>query len=103
AKNRVEARRIMEKLGYSPDNRRLIKFHATNIPPTRDPAVLLTGQLKEIYIDGELERRHNCGVFREHRSVGFHRRKSATSGGSRGWRSIVRLPPSRVMRFLMRG
>jgi peptide/nickel transport system substrate-binding protein len=28
---------------------------ARNIAPTRDPAVLLIGQLREIYIDGELE------------------------------------------------
>jgi peptide/nickel transport system substrate-binding protein len=26
-----------------------------NIPPYRDPAVLLTDQLKEVFVDGELE------------------------------------------------
>jgi peptide/nickel transport system substrate-binding protein len=55
AKNRGQARGIMEKLGYSPDNRLAIKVSARNIAPTRDPAVLMIGQLKEIYIDGELE------------------------------------------------
>ena len=45
----------MEKLGYSPDDRLAVKVSARNIAPTRDPAVLLIGQLKEIYIDGELE------------------------------------------------
>ena len=55
AKNRAEARGSMEKLGYGPDNRLAIKVSARNIAPTRDPAVLLTGQLKEIYIDAELE------------------------------------------------
>ena len=45
----------MEKLGYGPDNRLEIKVSARNIATTRDPAVLLTGQLKEIYIDSELE------------------------------------------------
>jgi hypothetical protein len=40
---------------YSPDNRLAVKVSARNIAPTRDPAVLLIGQLKEIYIDGELE------------------------------------------------
>jgi peptide/nickel transport system substrate-binding protein len=55
AKNRAQARGIMEKLGYRPDNRLAIKISARNIAPTRDPAVLLIGQLKEIYIDGELE------------------------------------------------
>jgi peptide/nickel transport system substrate-binding protein len=55
AKNREQARGIMEKLGYGPDNRLAIKVSARNIAPTRDPAVLLIGQLKEIHIDGELE------------------------------------------------
>ena len=51
AKNRAQARGIMEKLGYGPDNRLAIKVSACKIAPTRDPAVLLIGQLKEIYID----------------------------------------------------
>ena len=55
AKNRGQARGIMEKLGYGPDHRLAIKVSARNIAPTRDPAVLLIGQLKEINIDGELE------------------------------------------------
>jgi peptide/nickel transport system substrate-binding protein len=55
AKNRVQARAIMATLGYGPNNRLAIKVAARNISPTRDPAVLLTGQLKEIYIDAELE------------------------------------------------
>jgi peptide/nickel transport system substrate-binding protein len=55
AKKCVEARGIMEKLGYGPDNRLAIKVSVRDIAPTRDPAVLLTAQLKEIYIDGELE------------------------------------------------
>ena len=54
-KNRAEARQIMKKLGYGPDNRLKIKVSARNIPITRDPAVILIDQLKEIYIDGELE------------------------------------------------
>jgi peptide/nickel transport system substrate-binding protein len=54
-KSRAQARTLMEKLGYGPDNRLAIKVSARNIAPTRDPAVLLIGQLKEIYIDGELE------------------------------------------------
>jgi peptide/nickel transport system substrate-binding protein len=55
ATNRAQARGIMEKLGYGPDNPLAIKVSARNIAPTRDPAVLLIAQLKEIYIDGELE------------------------------------------------
>ena len=54
-KNRAEARKIMEKLGYGPDKRLAVKVSIRNIVPTRDPAVILIDQLKEIYIDGELE------------------------------------------------
>ena len=54
-KNRSEAREIMHKLGYGPDKRLAIKISTRNIPPYRDPAVILTDQLKEVFIDGELE------------------------------------------------
>ena len=55
AKNRAEAKKLMEKAGYGPSNRLSTKISARNIPPYRDPAVLLIDQLKEIYIDGELD------------------------------------------------
>ena len=55
AKNRAEARKIMEKLGYGPDKRLAIKVSTRNFPAWRDPAVILISQLKEIYIDGELD------------------------------------------------
>jgi peptide/nickel transport system substrate-binding protein len=55
AKNRAEAREIMTKLGYGPDKRLAVKVAARNIPTYRDPAVILIDQLKEIWIDGELE------------------------------------------------
>ena len=54
-KNRTEARQIMQKLGYGPDKRLGLKVSTRNIPPYRDPAVILTDQLKEVFIDGELE------------------------------------------------
>jgi peptide/nickel transport system substrate-binding protein len=53
--NRAEARQIMEKLGYGPGNRLRIKVSARDIPISRDPAVILIDQLKEVYIDAELE------------------------------------------------
>src|SRR5438105_1048809 len=53
--NRAEARKLMEKLGYGPNNRLQTKVTTRNVPPYRDPAILLIDQLKEIYIDGELE------------------------------------------------
>jgi peptide/nickel transport system substrate-binding protein len=55
AKNRAEARKIMEKLGYGPDKRLAITVSTRNIPPYRDPAVILIDQLKHIYIDGTLD------------------------------------------------
>jgi peptide/nickel transport system substrate-binding protein len=53
--NRSEARAIMHRLGWGPDHRLGVKVAARNIPLYRDPAVILIDQLKEIYIDGELD------------------------------------------------
>jgi peptide/nickel transport system substrate-binding protein len=55
AKNRAEAKKIMEKLGYGPDKPLSVKVSTRNFPDWRNPAVLLISQLKEIYIDGELD------------------------------------------------
>src|SRR5437879_13338618 len=55
AKNRAGARRIMQKLGYGPDKRLKVKVSARDIPPYRDPAVILLDQTKEIYVVDELE------------------------------------------------
>jgi peptide/nickel transport system substrate-binding protein len=54
-KNRSEARAIMQKLGYGPDNRLALKVSTRNVPPFRDPAVILIDQLKQVFIEGELE------------------------------------------------
>ncbi len=54
-KNRREARQIMQLLGYGPDNRLKVKLTVRDLPYLRDPAVLLIDQLKEVYIDGELD------------------------------------------------
>jgi peptide/nickel transport system substrate-binding protein len=54
-KNRAEARKIMEKLGYGPDKKLELKVSTRNVPTFRDPAVILLDQLKEIYIDATLE------------------------------------------------
>src|SRR5262245_65691966 len=53
--NRAQARKLMEKLGYGPDKRLPVKISTRNINVYRDPAVILIDQLKDIYIDGELE------------------------------------------------
>jgi len=55
AKNRAEARELMEKLGYGPEKRLALTLSSRNIPAYRDPAVILIDQLKEIYIDATLE------------------------------------------------
>jgi peptide/nickel transport system substrate-binding protein len=55
AKNRAEARSIMEKLAYGPNKRLKLTVSTRNIPPYRDSAVILIDQLKEVYIDGELD------------------------------------------------
>jgi peptide/nickel transport system substrate-binding protein len=54
-KNREEGRKLMEKAGYGPDKRLKVKVSTRNIAVYRDPAVILIDQLKDIYIDGELE------------------------------------------------
>ena len=54
-KNRAEARMIMQKLGYGPDRRINVKFATRNIAIYRDAAVILSDQLREIYIDSELD------------------------------------------------
>ena len=57
AKNRAEAREIMEKAGYGPDKRLAVKVSVRNTPPFRDPAVILIDQLREIYIDARTRNR----------------------------------------------
>jgi peptide/nickel transport system substrate-binding protein len=54
-KNRADARAIMAGLGYGPANRISIKVSTRNIPSYRDAAVILIDQLREIYIDAELD------------------------------------------------
>src|SRR6266446_7166870 len=41
AKNRAEARQIMQKLGYGPDKRLTVKISARDLPFFREPAVIL--------------------------------------------------------------
>jgi peptide/nickel transport system substrate-binding protein len=54
-KNRDEARKLMEKAGYGNDKRLKLKISTRNLAQYRDPAVILIDQLKDIYIDGELD------------------------------------------------
>src|SRR5258706_4255191 len=54
-RNIAEAQAIMQKLGYSDAKPLQIKIQTRNLPTYRDPAVILTDQLKTIYIVGELD------------------------------------------------
>ena len=54
ASSRAKARQIMEKLGYGPSNRLKVTVSTRNLAPYRDPAVVLIDQLKQIYIDADL-------------------------------------------------
>ena len=74
-KNRMEARQIMEKLGCGSDKHLQIKVATRNIPVYRDPAVIVVDQLKESYIDGELDAVETVNYFsklaRKDYQVGF--------------------------------
>ena len=45
----------MEKLGYGPAKRLSATVSTRNVPAYRESAVLMIDQLKEIYIDGQLD------------------------------------------------
>lgn len=53
--NRDEARKLMQNAGYGPDKKLKLKISTRNLAIYRDPAVILIDQLKDIYIDGELD------------------------------------------------
>jgi peptide/nickel transport system substrate-binding protein len=76
AKNRGQARQIMEKLGYDPNNPLKIKVSASDIRFYRDPAVVLIDQLRQIYIDAELEAidttRYYPKIMRQEYTVGLN-------------------------------
>jgi peptide/nickel transport system substrate-binding protein len=54
-KSRAEAQKIMQSLGYGPDKRLSLKIASRNIPDYRDAASIVADQLKNIWIDTELE------------------------------------------------
>ena len=54
-KNRKEARALMEKAGYGPNNRLKLKIATRGISLYKDPAVILASQVKEIYIDADVD------------------------------------------------
>jgi peptide/nickel transport system substrate-binding protein len=54
-RNRDEARELMRGLGYGLGNRLKTKVFTRDTPGFRDPALIVTEHLKEIYIDSEVE------------------------------------------------
>jgi len=54
-KAREEARSLMKEAGYGADKRLKLKVSTRNIATYKDPAVILIDQLKQIWIDAELE------------------------------------------------
>ena len=48
-KNRAEARQIVQKLGYGPGNRLAVTVATRDLPPYRDPAVILIDQLRGLH------------------------------------------------------
>jgi peptide/nickel transport system substrate-binding protein len=76
AKNRAEARQIMQKLGYGPNNPLKIKVSASNISFYRDPAIVLIDQLKQIYIQADLDAidstRYYPKIMRQEFTVGLN-------------------------------
>ncbi len=54
-KSRAAAQQIMQKLGYGADKHLAVKISARNLAIYRDPAAILIDQLKNIWIDGEIE------------------------------------------------
>jgi peptide/nickel transport system substrate-binding protein len=55
AKSRDKARAILASKGFGPNKRMSIKLSTRNIPTYRDASVILIDQLKEIWIDAELQ------------------------------------------------
>jgi peptide/nickel transport system substrate-binding protein len=76
AKNRAQAREIMEKLGYGPSNQLKIKVSASDVRFYRDPAIVLIDQLRQIYIEAELEAidttRYYPKIMRQEYTVGLN-------------------------------
>jgi hypothetical protein len=62
----------MTQLGYGPDKRLAIKVAARSILTYRDPAIILIDQLKDIWIDGELEPIETANWFPKDYQIGLN-------------------------------
>ena len=81
AKNRTEARAIMTKLGYGPDNMLKTKIFTRTINTFRDPALIMNDQLKQVFIDAELDvvdtPQFYSRVFKKDYTIGVNQTGSA--------------------------
>ena len=59
-RNRAQARKLMEEAGYGPKNKVKVNYiMRMNDPPHLTSASLIADQLRNIYIEGEIEQREN--------------------------------------------
>jgi peptide/nickel transport system substrate-binding protein len=81
AKNREEARAIMRRLGYSPEKMLKTKIFTRNINTFRDPALILNDQLKDVFIDADLDvvdtPQYYSRVFKKDFTIGLNLTGSA--------------------------
>ncbi len=91
ASSRAKARKIMEKLGYGPNNRLKVTLATRNIAPYRDPAVVLIDQLKQIYIDADLQADRHGAMVSDADAQGFQDRDERhRNRGRRSGRGVLR-------------
>lgn len=80
-KNREEGRALMRKAGYGPDKKLKTKVSTRNIATFRDPAVILLDQLREVYVEAELDvietSVYYAKVFKKEFTVGLNLTGSA--------------------------
>jgi peptide/nickel transport system substrate-binding protein len=81
ARNREEARMMMQKQGYGPDRHLKLKLTVRGIPLYRDPAVVLRDQLREIYIDADLDIAETTLWFNRLRNKDYTLAVNATGNG----------------------
>ena len=71
-KNREEARALMKKAGYGPDKHLKLKIATRGISLYKDPAVILASQLKDIWIDADVDIIETTQWFPKDYSVGLN-------------------------------
>ena len=79
AKSRTEARKIMQSLGYGPEKWLSGKISARNLAIYRDPPAILADQLKQIWIDSEIDLVETANWLRKEdvvRPILYHMRQA---------------------------